>query len=63
MNQRERPSSFPVLPVSPELSVVGNCPECGYPIYGRLVVPEGEFPVAVNSCSCSRNKGFVGEYK
>lgn len=35
-----------------KLSVVGSCPRCGAPIYGRREIAEDEQPVSKKSCAC-----------
>jgi hypothetical protein len=35
------------------LGVVGHCPDCGCPIYGRSVIFLGDKPPIVMSCRCS----------
>ncbi len=34
------------------LEVVGQCPNCGSPIYGHKELIQGQFPVVQHSCRC-----------
>lgn len=44
---------FPVTATT--LAVVGHCPDCGCPIYGKPHVFVGERPPIVMSCRCSED--------
>lgn len=44
----------------PNLVVVGHCPTCGNPIYGKVTVARGEVPVTQRSCDCPSLLARVG---
>ena len=41
------------------LGIVGHCPSCGAPIYGRPAVSEGADPEIKYSCFCHKIVGVV----
>lgn len=34
------------------LDVVGSCPACGAPVYGRKSLRDDEVPIVVRGCTC-----------
>lgn len=48
----------PSFKPSPKLSVVGNCPTCGAPLYGPKEAFVGETPDIQRTCSCESAKRF-----
>lgn len=53
--------AFPLRPdaakrpaaVTRPLEVVGSCPKCGSPVYGRRTVHAEEVPVVKTTCNCN----------
>lgn len=43
----------------PQLVIVGHCPQCGGPCYGKMTVFANEKPPIVYSCNCFRKDGIV----
>ena len=43
------------------LEVVGTCPYCGAPIYGKKVVPSDQNPIVKYSCVCWRRQGVINQ--
>lgn len=41
------------------LPIVGHCPQCGAPVYGKICVTKEEEATAKYSCKCFRKDGIV----
>lgn len=45
-------------------TLVGNCPTCGSPIYGQLIIKPEEIPsLSVFTCNCRTDKPFGQQIK
>ena len=40
-------------------TIVGHCPQCGAPIYGKSLIRGNEIPESVYSCTCWRKVGMI----
>lgn len=55
VNEPGKVESMPFL-----LEIVGSCPMCGSPVYGKRTLFAGETPQVQHSCNCLWNKTVRG---
>lgn len=52
LEQQRNPPPWKNVPHKPLLDIVGTCPRCGAPMYGKKRIIQGEEPETVYSCTC-----------